>query len=655
VRDAVLARMARLSPAGRVLLEAASVVPPPVEVWLLKELAGSAVERLDECLAAGVLTAQGRDLAFRHELARIAVEDSLSPHVQLDLHGKALAALRGRPIGTRSAARLAHHADAAGAGEAVLEFAPEAAVRAAAVGAHREAAAQYARALRFAGGLSVEARGELLDARARECNSIGQLTEAIKVYSEALGCHRASGDRRKEGDALRAQSFVLWAIGHRHEAEVAVSRAVAVLEELPPGPELAFAYWTQSNMALYIRDLEKGVEWASLALELGQRLGHSAAIAYARMNISWAAFLDDPAAGEDELARQLEAARDAGLEELAATAFTILAFGSVRFRDQARARRWLEPGIQYCGEHDLDGWRPFAIALRSELELQEGRWDDAASSAAHVLAGVEPEPEEGGGVGGASTVAWAVLGRVRARRGDPDHWAPLDRALALAQPTGELLRLAPVAPARAEAAWLEGHPESEAEATAAAFEVALQHKDPWAIGEIGYWLARTGVEVELPAGAAEPYALQMAGDWRGAADRWAQLGCPYEEALALAEADDDDALRGALARLQEMGARTAATIVARRLRQRGATGLPRGPRPGTQANPANLTAREVEVLALVAEGLRNADIAAQLFLSERTVAHHVSAILRKLEVQSRAHASAAAVRLGIADGREHGP
>jgi DNA-binding CsgD family transcriptional regulator len=525
-------------------------------------------------------------------------------------------------------------------------------VRAAAVGAHREAAAQYARALRFAGGLSVEARGELLDSRARECNSIGQITEAIKVYGEALECHRASGDRRKEGDALRAQSFVLWAAGRRRDADAAAARAVAVLENLPPGPELAFAYCAQSNLALYIRDLEGAVTLASVALELGQRVGHPAAVAYARMNIASAAYLDDPGSGEDELARHLEAARDAGLEELAGTAFTILAFGGVRFRDHALARRWLEPGIQYCGEHDLDGWRPFAIALRSELELQEGRWDHAASSAAHVLAGVEPERKEGGGIGGASTVAWAVLGRVRARRGDPDHWAPLDRALALAQPTGELLRLAPAAAARAEAAWLEGHPESEAEATAAAFKVALQHKDPWAIGEIGYWLARTGVAVELPPDAAEPYALQMAGDWRGAAERWAQLGCPYEEALALAEADEDDALRRALGRLQEMGARAAAAIVARRLRQRGATGLPRGPRPGTQANPANLTAREVEVLALVAEGLRNADIAAQLFLSERTVAHHVSAILRKLDVQSRAHASAAAVRLGIAAGSD---
>jgi DNA-binding NarL/FixJ family response regulator len=87
--------------------------------------------------------------------------------------------------------------------------------------------------------------------------------------------------------------------------------------------------------------------------------------------------------------------------------------------------------------------------------------------------------------------------------------------------------------------------------------------------------------------------------------------------------------------------------VARRLRERGARGVPRGPRPATRENPAGLTARELEVLALVAGGLRNAQIAERLFLSEKTVDHHVSAILRKLDVRTRAQASADAVRLGL--------
>ena len=241
-----------------------------------------------------------------------------------------------------------------------------------------------------------------------------------------------------------------------------------------------------------------------------------------------------------------------------------------------------------------------------------------------------------------------MLGLVRARRGDPEVWPPLDEALALAEPTGELPRIAPVAAARAEAAWLEGEHEAVAEATEAALDFAVRRRA--SVGDRrARLLALAGGD---PGGdstdAAEPYALQMRGEWARAATLWTEIGCPYEAALALADADDDDALRRALAEFQRLGARPAEAIVARRLRKRGARALPRGPRPATRKNPANLTARELEVLALVAQGLRNAEIAERLFLAPKTVDSHVSAILRKLSVPTRGHASAEAVRLGLA-------
>jgi DNA-binding NarL/FixJ family response regulator len=114
----------------------------------------------------------------------------------------------------------------------------------------------------------------------------------------------------------------------------------------------------------------------------------------------------------------------------------------------------------------------------------------------------------------------------------------------------------------------------------------------------------------------------------------------YEAALALADSDDEETMRRALNELHALGAHPAAAIVARRLRERGARGLPRGPRPATRRNPSGLTPRELEVLELVAQGLRNAEIAGRLVLSVRTVDHHVAAILRKLDVHTRAQASA---------------
>ena len=190
-------------------------------------------------------------------------------------------------------------------------------------------------------------------------------------------------------------------------------------------------------------------------------------------------------------------------------------------------------------------------------------------------------------------LALTVLALVRARRGDPDVWPALDEALALAEPAGELQRLGPVAAARAEAAWLEGREQDAVGETSAALDLAVRSHAPWVIGDLTAWRRRAGVAEPIEAGVAAPYAAALAADSERAAELWAGLGCPYEAALALAGADDAGAVLRAFEELQRLGARPAAAIVGRQLRERGVRRLPRGPRASTRGNPAGLTAREV--------------------------------------------------------------
>jgi DNA-binding CsgD family transcriptional regulator len=276
--------------------------------------------------------------------------------------------------------------------------------------------------------------------------------------------------------------------------------------------------------------------------------------------------------------------------------------------------------------------------MRSWIELEQGNWDRAADSVALVL---------GEQCTMSCVQARLVLGLLRARRGDPDPWTPLAEAEIVAQRTGQLWWLWQLASVKAEAAWLEGRPEATLETTEAVYRLALERGSPWPIAELAWWRRRGGIDEEIPERADGPFLHQLRGDWPRAAEAWQAAGCVYEEALALGEVEDESARRRALDTLNGLGARPAAAIVARRLRGMGARGLPRGPRASTQANPAGLTARELEVLALVAEGLGNAEIAERLVLSQKTVDHHVSAILRKLDVRSRGQAAAEASRLGL--------
>src|SRR4029453_9442152 len=225
----------KLPPSARAIAELVSIVPGKAEAWLLQQAGMHDEAGIESCLGIGMVRDETGSLAFRHDLARRALEDSLSQAEQQGLHAKVLAILGARP--GIAPARLAHHADGARNVVEVLRFAPAAAAHAANVGAHREAVSHYSAALRYADDLPPAERAQLLERLSYECYLIDQVERAIDARRAALEIWREQGARQQEGDALRWLSRLNWLEGRRSEADEYAAAAVTVLESLPPGPE----------------------------------------------------------------------------------------------------------------------------------------------------------------------------------------------------------------------------------------------------------------------------------------------------------------------------------------------------------------------------------------------------------------------------------
>lgn len=631
VRDAVLARVSRLAPQARAVAELVCVVPGRAEPWLLQQAAHADEAAIEGCLSVGMVRHDDCSLAFRHELARRALEDSLAHPRRQRLHAAVLEVLTARP--DVPAARLAHHAGGARDGSRVLRYAPLAAKEAAAVGAHREAAAHYRAALHYAEGLPPAQLAGLQEQLRYECYVTGAYQHGLEAQQLALEIWRGLGERRKEGEALTWLSRLTWFLGDTAQANRYCDAAIATLESLAPGAELALAHWARADLAMEAHEAELAIESAQRAIALAQAASANDIVAHAWNTLGTMRLIVGDPSGWADLNYSLQLALTDGLEAEVASAYTNLLAMAVSRRQYEQAAAYLHAGLAYCEERDLDFLVPYMLAYGARMKFEQGDWNEASMDVEAVLRHPHTTAV-------ARIPALRTLAHLRVRRGDPDVSGPVAEARALAGPAPELQRSGMLALVCAEAAWLAGDLPGVVREVERVWELARQRRDPRMHGELAAWLWRAGALDQPPPGMAEPYAQEISGDWRAAALAWKMLGCPYEHACLLAWYGNEAEQREALTLLEQLGAAPAARSLRRQMRARGIRRVPRGSHTSTRRNPFGLTRREAEILALLAEGLRGPLIARRLFLAPKTVEHHISAILAKLGVSSRAEAVA---------------
>jgi DNA-binding CsgD family transcriptional regulator/tetratricopeptide (TPR) repeat protein len=635
VVDAVLARVRRLDAASRRALAQLAVVPSALDRGLVDALVPGGVGSLAAAERHGLVAVSPERVAFRHELTRRAIVDGLPRARRMALNQRVLAVLADRPGVELS--RLVHHAAEAGDLAAIARYGPSAAREAARGGAHREAVGHYRLVVAQPERFPPPERAELLERYAVECYHVGQSQQAVDAQREAVALRRALGDPRRLGAALRWLSRMHWWNGEPAGAEAAADAAIEVLEPTGDTRLLALALSNRSQLYMLAHRGAESIAVGERAATLARQVDDPAILTHALTNIGLSYWSGGDPRARPTMEEALRVALAAGETEHALRAYIGIASELLDRFQLADAGRYLAAGLDLAEETEHLGFHTFLTLERARLTLARAAWEDAVGEVAFGLTAAQ------------SPIRWAalvVLGRVRVRLGRPGAEDALTEAGRLAALMREPQRTGPVAAALAEAAWLRDDPAAVRAAVEPVFDEAHRLGAEALAAELGWWLAAAGRPVE-PVGGDHPYALLAAGRWREASGRWRAAGCPYEQALAMAQSPESDDLLTALAMADSLGAEPLARLVRRRLRSQGMTHLPRGPVGTTRGNPAGLTSRQLEVCRLLGQGLTNAEIAERLVLSVRTVDSHVAAVFDKLGVRTRRQAAARAAELGI--------
>lgn len=632
VQDAVLARVATLDPRARRATEAVSVAPRSLEMEKVSALTAAPPSAIDEAVGSGVLTEDGLELRFRHELAREAIERSIPPARRLQLHRQMIGLLVEDPI--RDSARLAHHAVKAGDSDLIVEYAPEAAREASQRGAIREAASFYKTALNhedalepvFAATIRLELAKALIDLDDDQ-GALVELDKAESYFSEAK-------DIPHLGETQRQISRAHYALGEMESSDQRVHEAIATLQPLGDSEELARALGSLAGQHMLARRPSKGLPVAHEAKRIALASGSSRqTILGLQHTIACLEVVGGNVDKGIELLEESVAETARARPGLHAHALTNLGSGAGEMRRYKVAIQALLECEAFGLRTDQDSAVGYCRSWLARVAFEQGKWDEAVDYAELVDQTVLNRSSY------ILLTARGVMGRVRVRRGDPGAVDLLAEALTYFGGHNLQYKWSP-ASGLAEYHWLQGSSDGMVDAVSDLYELALDTESRWAQGELGYWMWKARGIDGPPELAAEPFRLQMEGEWREAADVWREIGCPYEVGLALFESGEPEPMLKALEIFDHLGAKPMSDRTRSELRRLGVDSIPRGPAKSTKENPSGLTNRQLEVLDLMGLGKSNAEIADELFISKKTVEHHVSAIYSKLGVDNREDAIA---------------
>jgi DNA-binding CsgD family transcriptional regulator/tetratricopeptide (TPR) repeat protein len=630
VRDVLRSRVDRLGDSGRRLVEVASVVPGRIELTLLEEIDPNLKDGVNDADLLGILDVTGEAVSFRHELARTAVEGDLPEMRRRELN---LSVLRACEVLRADISRCAHHAREAEDVEAMIRLLPEAARVAAGLGSYREAVSDLRALEPYLDRLSPEELADHYDMWAREEHSASGGGETLA--ERAVAIRRTLGNPAKLGRSMTTAGFLAHVGNDRDGAVAWINEAISVLE--PVGGEyLAQAYAELARLAMIAADYQGTVEFSERVFALAD--DQSLARAHALNSLGTATALSRYPEGL-EMLEESDRMCERFVSRNRSRASMNIASAALEWRDLTTAEKGIRSLLQLAEQFQMTSLVVYGQSLAIEHDLLSGDWE-AAEAVAHSVID-DPILMEN-----ARTASTTMLAQILTRTGDPDAEVVIQDAWRLAEITGEPQHVGRVAATVAEYVWLGGRMDDALTGPLPDLVDQMKpHLSPWYVGELALFLWLDGQLDAVPVEAAPPYRMLGDGEWQKSADWFSEREIPYEKAVALTLGDNEARLE-ALAILDRLGADPLASKVRSRLKADGATGIPRRSRGRANAGPLGLTTRQNEVLGLLGERLTNGEIADRLYLSTRTVDHHVSAILNKLGVKSRIEAVEVAVDTG---------